>query len=160
MGFQGFDVYASDGNTRHFPFAHQAKEYAKTLVEEKRVAWAMVKNCEDGLVIKRCGGPDSVEEAKCKNDLKSFCNVLSESSDIDKSLKLLMVRDAAAGTCFVRFGSLPRISGSGKLEERVDVILDLVPGSLENWAAGRESIESVCRNAKRAGVIGLAPYAG
>jgi hypothetical protein len=55
MSFHGFDVSTSNGD---YLFAHVAKEAAKTLVEEGRVKWAKVVNCEGRAVIETCGDPE------------------------------------------------------------------------------------------------------
>jgi hypothetical protein len=159
MSFYGFDVYASDSVERHFLFATAAKECARTLVNEKRVAWATVSDCEGGSLILECGDPNATEGPTCSNDLKTFCNALAELTDVHEHLKLLEIQDATAGTCYVRFGSTPRISGSRKLKERVDTILRLASGSLDDWGKGKVSVQTVCRSAQVSGSLGLAPYA-
>jgi hypothetical protein len=162
MSFLGFDVMTSDGASRHYLTAYNAKECARTLVKEGRVKWATVRSCEDGLSILDCGDPDATEEVACTDRLRNFCIALSEAPDLHpQQLKLLEVRDATAGTCYVRFGSMPRISGSRKLEEGVDVTLQLAPGNLEDWMAGRVSLQTVCRGAQVSGALAfdLCPYA-
>jgi hypothetical protein len=151
MSFHGFDVRASDGEVRHYLFAHQAKEAAKELVDKGRVKWAVVLDCGSGFVIRSCGDPDATEELSCADSLRKFCTALADAPDVNERLKLLKVEDTEAGTCYVRFGSTPKISGSAKWKEDVDVVLRLGPGSLEEWTAGTASLQTICRKAQFSG---------
>jgi hypothetical protein len=65
MSFFGFDVRGSDGSNRHFLFAHEAKECAKTLIAQGHVKSAYVVDCEGGSVIREYPDPDATEELAC-----------------------------------------------------------------------------------------------
>lgn len=154
MSYLGFDVLASDEVHRHYLFAHEAKEAAKTLVAQGCVKWAVVIDRESLSIIGEHGDPDAIEEVSCAEALKNFCTALANSTEFKEDVKLVKVEDAAAGWCYVRFGSIPMLSGSRKRSEAEDVILRLASGSLEDWNAGRVSLKSVCHGAQIGGRLG------